>query len=79
MVYFNKIILFSLLGICVVFINTNSLSANFVENNGQFPENVRFLFQAKDANVWINNSEILFDFFHENKFSRSTLKFFQSQ
>ena len=74
MVYFNKIIPFSLLGICVVFINTNSLSANFVENNGQFPENVRFLFQAKDANVWINDSEILFDYFNENKFSRSTLK-----
>jgi len=74
MVYLNKIINFSLIGFWVVFINTIDLSANFVENNGQFPENVRFLFQAKDANVWINNNEILFDYFNANKYSRTTLK-----
>ncbi|MCX8054924.1 MAG: SBBP repeat-containing protein [Ignavibacteria bacterium] len=77
MVSLKKIIHLFSIGMLLVLLISNNLFSNFVENNGQFPENVRFWFQTKDANVWINNNDILFDYINEvgnNSCNRSTLK-----
>lgn len=62
--------------ILLFFIPLVNINAQFVENRGQFTDNVQFLFQDKYADIWIGKDFIVFDYkkIEQHTLQRSSIK-----
>ena len=65
-----KIKILKVLILCFFIINFD-LYSNFIENKGQWNEQIQFLFQSENLNAWVMSDGIVFDHFqftlHNNK------------